>query len=70
MDIDDLRNPVEELLQEAHVVKRKPVEAREAWLKQLDLIAESNPTLRFATDPIRKEIVAKTRGLTPAVVPQ
>jgi len=70
MDIDDLRNPVEELLQEAHVVKRKSVEAREAWLKQLDLIAESNPTLRFAADPIRKEIVAKTRALTPAVVAQ
>ncbi|TVP94425.1 MAG: hypothetical protein EA381_20040 [Planctomycetaceae bacterium] len=70
MDIDDLRNPVEELLQEANVVRHKSVEAREAWLKRLDLIAASNPTLRFAADPIRKEIVAKTRGLTPAVVAQ
>lgn len=70
MDIEDLRNPVEELLQEARVVKHKPVEAREAWLKQLDLIAENNLTLRFAADPIRNEIVAKTRALTPAVVAQ
>lgn len=63
MDIDDLRNPVEEFLQDASVVLRKPVEVREAWLKQLDQQARENPTLRLAAEPIRRQMVAKTRAM-------